>query len=87
MGYDKQKVINIALAEEGYLEKKSNKDLDDKTANAGSANYTKFARDMDAIPGFYNGKSRPWRGAIFLWIGALCRHTALTQVVRSFVSR
>lgn len=58
MGYDRNKVINIALAEEGYLEKKSASQLDDKTANAGSNNYTKYARDMDAIPGFYNGKKQ-----------------------------
>ena len=43
------KVINIALAEVGYLEKKSNSKLDDKTANAGSANYTKYGRDMHEI--------------------------------------
>lgn len=42
-------VINIALAEEGYLEKASNKNLDSKTANAGSANYTKYGRDMHKI--------------------------------------
>lgn len=40
------KVITIALNEVGYLEKKSNKNLDSKTANAGSANYTKYGRDM-----------------------------------------
>lgn len=40
------KVIDIALAEVGYLEKKSNKDLYDKTANAGSANYTKYGKEM-----------------------------------------
>lgn len=40
------KVIEIALAEVGYLEKKSNSQLDSKTANAGSANYTKYGRDM-----------------------------------------
>ena len=50
------KVISIAKAEEGYLEKKSNKDLDDKIANAGNKNYTKYARDLDNISGFYNGK-------------------------------
>ena len=48
-------VINIALKEDGYLEKASNKSLDSKKANAGRANYTKYARDLDAIPGFYNG--------------------------------
>lgn len=42
-------VIKIAKAESGYLEKKSNAQLDDKTANAGSANYTKYGRDMHAI--------------------------------------
>lgn len=39
-------VIDLALNEVGYLEKKSNSQLDDKTANAGSANYTKYGRDM-----------------------------------------
>lgn len=42
-------VIEIALGEVGYLEKKSNKDLDSKTANAGSNNYTKYGRDMHAL--------------------------------------
>ena len=58
MGYDPQKVIDVARAEEGYLEKATARDLDGKTANAGSKNYTKYARDMDAIPGFYNGKKQ-----------------------------
>lgn len=43
------KVIEIAEAEVGYLEKKSNKSLDSKTANAGSANYTKYGRDMHKL--------------------------------------
>lgn len=51
-----EKLINIAKNEIGYLEKKTNSQLDDKTANAGKGNYTKYARDLDAIPGFYNGK-------------------------------
>lgn len=38
------KVIKIAKEEVGYLEKKSNKDLDSKTANAGSRNYTKYGK-------------------------------------------
>ena len=48
-------LLNIALAEEGYLEKKSNSNLDSKTANAGYNNYTKYARDLDALGYFYNG--------------------------------
>ena len=50
------KVLKVAEAEVGYLEKASNSQLDSKTANAGSANYTKYARDLDNISGFYNGK-------------------------------
>lgn len=52
------KVIAVAEAEVGYLEKKSNNQLDDKTANAGSGNFTKYARDLDAVPGLYNGKKQ-----------------------------
>lgn len=50
------KLIKIAKAEVGYLEKKTNSNLDSKTANAGKKNYTKYARDLDNINGFYNGK-------------------------------
>lgn len=39
-------VIKIADNEVGYLEKKSNSQLDSKTANAGFNNYTKYGRDM-----------------------------------------
>lgn len=42
-------VVTVAKAEVGYLEKKSNSLLDNKTANAGSANYTKYGRDMHAV--------------------------------------
>ena len=41
-----EKLISIAMQEVGYLEKKSNSQLDSKTANAGSNNYTKYARDL-----------------------------------------
>lgn len=40
------KVLSIAKAEIGYLEKKSNTKLDSKTENSGSNNYTKYWRDM-----------------------------------------
>ena len=45
------KVIEVAETEVGYKEKKSNADLDSKTANAGSGNYTKFNRDLKAWTG------------------------------------
>ena len=51
-----QKVVNIALAEVGYIEKKTNSNLDYKTTNPGTNNYNKYARDLDNISGFYNGK-------------------------------
>lgn len=57
MAYDKQKVIQIAEAEVGYLEKASKSNLDSVTGNAGSKNYTKYARDLDAL-GFYNGRKQ-----------------------------
>lgn len=45
------RLIAVAEGELGYLEKKSNANLDDKTANAGSSNYTKYNRDMKSWAG------------------------------------
>lgn len=45
---DLNSVLRIAESEIGYLEKKSNCQLDSKTANAGSSNYTKYNRDYVA---------------------------------------
>ena len=53
------KVLKIAEAEVGYLEKASSASLDNKTANAGSANYTKYGRDMCKITGVY-GTHAAW---------------------------
>lgn len=53
------KVIEVALGEEGYLEKETNYNLDNKTGNAGDNNYTKYARDFDKnYPNFYNTKKQ-----------------------------
>ena len=64
------KVIEIALGEVGYLEKRSNSQLDSKTANAGYNNYTKYARDLDNISGFYNGKKNgyAWCDLFIDWV-------------------
>ena len=69
MSCDVNKVITIAKAEIGYLEKASNANLDSKTANAGKNNYTKYARDMDKISGFYNGRkqSAAWCDVFVDW--------------------
>lgn len=51
------KLVACAKNQVGYLEKRSNAQLDDKTANAGSNNWNKYARDIDnKYPNFYNGK-------------------------------
>ena len=62
-----EKLIATAEAELGYLEKKSNKNLDDKTANAGSANYTKYNRDMKAWAGSA-GLSDQWCQNFVDWV-------------------
>lgn len=51
-----ERLIKTAEAELGYLEKASNAQLDDKTANAGKNNWTKYARDLDGIGNIYNGR-------------------------------
>ena len=70
MGNYVSEVLRIAKAEVGYLEKASNKSLDSKTANAGNGNYTKYARDLDAISGFYNGKKNgfAWCDVFVDWV-------------------
>lgn len=57
-----EKVILIAKNEIGYLEKKSNSQLDSKTANSGSANYTKYWRDVKPS---YQGQ--PWCACFVSW--------------------
>lgn len=84
------KVLKIAKAEVGYLEKASNKSLDSKTGNAGKGNYTKYARDLDAISGFYNGKKNgfAWCDVFVDWVfvkafGASIAKTLLCQPSKS----
>lgn len=50
-----ERLIATARAELGYLEKASDKDLDDKMANVGSNNYTKYARDI-----YPSLQGQPW---------------------------
>lgn len=62
-------LIKIAEAEVGYLEKKSNSNLDDKTANAGYNNWTKYARDLHAA-GYFNGNKNgyAWCSVFVSWL-------------------
>lgn len=52
MAYTVSKLLEIARAELGYMEKETNSQLDDKTANAGDGNWTKYARDLHSA-GYY----------------------------------
>lgn len=56
-------IIEKAKAELGYLEKRSNSNLDSKTGNAGSNNYTKYWRDIK--PSF---QGQPWCAAFVSWV-------------------
>lgn len=44
-----KKLISVATNEVGYLEKKNGNSLYEKTANAGSANYTKYGYEMHKL--------------------------------------
>lgn len=47
MGYDINKVIDVAKNQVGYLEKASSNSLDSKTSNAGKGKYTKYGQYFD----------------------------------------
>lgn len=61
------KVIEVAEAEVGYKEKRTNSSLDDKTANAGSGNYTKYNRDLKAWTGV-GSLNAQWCQAFVDWL-------------------
>lgn len=63
------RVIRLAKEEVGYLEKASAYDLDSKYANPGTANYTKYARDVDKA-GLLNGMKQgyPWCTVFVIWL-------------------
>lgn len=56
------KVISIAQAEVGYLEKSSTSQLDSKKANAGYGNYTKYWRDIKP-----DWQGQAWCAAFVSW--------------------
>lgn len=57
MSYTAKRLLEIAAAEIGYKEKETNSQLDNKTANAGDDNYTKYARDLHAA-GYYQASKQ-----------------------------
>lgn len=69
-----QKVVKLATAQVGYVEKATNSNLDEMTANAGSNNYTKYAKYFDDLRkqgyNFYNGNKNgfDWCDMFFDWL-------------------
>lgn len=63
-----QKVLTIAENEVGYLEKKNGNSLDRKTANAGSANYTKYGYEMHNLYPKVMDYPAAWCCAFVSWI-------------------
>jgi len=62
-----KKLISTASAEIGYKEKASNKNLDDKTANAGKGNFTKYARDLVNLIGSPYAQGAAWCDMFVDW--------------------
>jgi len=87
------KVIQIAKSYIGYKEKKTNAQLDDFDANAGSGNWTKFGRDVDNVSGWISGKKNGYAWcatfvhAVFLYAFGypVCREM-LYQPTRSYAA-
>lgn len=67
-------IIAIATAEVGYLEKATNSNLDSKTANAGSNNYTKYWRDI--YPAY---QGQPWCACFVTWVFVQAFGKAMAQ--------
>ncbi len=53
-------IVNIAAGEDGYVEKETNANLYDKTANAGDKNYTKYGA-------WYGCNGQPWCAMFVSW--------------------
>lgn len=64
-----EKTRQLMDAQVGYLEKRSNSQLDSKTGNAGYNNYTKYARDVNNM-GLMGCQGQPWCAVYQFWICA-----------------
>lgn len=60
-------LLKRAEAELGYIEKASNSNLDSKTGNKGTSNYTKYARDINAL-GLAGCQGQPWCITFQFWL-------------------
>ena len=60
-------VIKLAENEIGYIEKASNSNLDSKTDNRGTKNYTKYSRDINKID-LLGCQGQAWCGTFQFWL-------------------
>lgn len=60
-------LIKRAKDEVGYIEKSSASDLDSKTGNKGTANYTKYARDINNL-GLAGCQGQAWCATFQFWL-------------------
>lgn len=60
-------LISLARSEEGYVEKASNKNLDSKTGNKGTNNYTKYSRDVNNA-GLRGCQGQAWCATSAFWL-------------------
>ena len=74
-------VVNLAANQVGYHEKASNANLDSFTANNGSGNYTKYARDL----GVANGQA--WCATFVWWLMASAAVPSSAYPSRTTVTR
>ncbi len=73
MTYPVNSILELARKEVGYHEKATNSQLDNKTANSGTNNYTKYARDLYAAD-YYNGNKNgyDWCDVFVDWLFYKC---------------
>ena len=62
------RVIDIAQSQLGYIEKSSDFNLDDFTANAGRNNYTKYMRDLGFNQSVLTEEERQWCAYFVRWV-------------------
>lgn len=60
-------LISLARSEEGYVEKASDQNLDSKTSNKGTNNYTKYSRDVNNV-GLRGCQGQAWCATSAFWL-------------------
>lgn len=60
-------IVKISLNEVGYIEKASNSNLDSKTGNKGTNNFTKYSRDINKL-GLMGCQGQAWCATSQFWI-------------------